>query len=355
MQQRFDTRKYSISDLAEWHDRGELELQPKFQRRDIWHDKARSFLVDTILRGKPIPKLYMRQDTHPQTRRTAREIVDGQQRLRSVFSYLKDGFKLIRSHNEEHGGRRFSELDTETQRDFLRYEFVVDLLQDMADPDVYDVFARLNTYSLKLTNQELRHAKFFGDFRTTAYALANEYLTFWEQKGILSSKAILRMAEAELVSDLLVQMIEGISEKSKTALDSAYKRYDDQLPRQHTLCRQFRAVMDTMGDIFGDRLGGSSLSGTRLFVPLFAAIYHMKYELAGFRDKRVTISEKDYPKVAMALEKVEKIIADAESGPGVSGKDSQFYKAYTQHWVHKDNRRTLTAGICRLIRAALEE
>ena len=57
MQQLFNTRNYSIRDFEEWDSRNELVLQPKFQRRDVWSDKARSYLIDTIVRGKPIPKI----------------------------------------------------------------------------------------------------------------------------------------------------------------------------------------------------------------------------------------------------------------------------------------------------------
>src|SRR5437667_8940487 len=121
MQQRFNTRNYSVRDFEEWQEKGELILAPKFQRREVWSDKARSFLVDTIIRGKPIPKIYMRQDTNPKTRRTTREIVDGQQRLHTVLIFVKDGFKINKSHNQDFGGKYFSQLDTVNQSDILRY------------------------------------------------------------------------------------------------------------------------------------------------------------------------------------------------------------------------------------------
>jgi hypothetical protein len=60
----------------------------------------------------------------------------------------------------------FSQMDQRTQLDILKYEFVVDLLQDMPDPEIYDLFARINTYAEKLKPQELRHAKWFGEFRS---------------------------------------------------------------------------------------------------------------------------------------------------------------------------------------------
>ena len=94
MQQLFNTRNYSVRDFEEWRERGELELAPKFQRREVWIPKARSYLIDTIVRGKPIPKIYMRQDVNPETRRTRREIVDGQQRLTTFIISSKNSSPL---------------------------------------------------------------------------------------------------------------------------------------------------------------------------------------------------------------------------------------------------------------------
>lgn len=57
----FDSRTYSINDFLEWHDKKQLVLSPKFQRRAVWSENAKSYLMDTILRGKPIPKVFIRQ------------------------------------------------------------------------------------------------------------------------------------------------------------------------------------------------------------------------------------------------------------------------------------------------------
>ena len=244
MQQRFDTRKYSIRDFEEWSDRGELTLSAKFQRRNVWNDKARSFLIDTIIRGKPIPKIYMRQDTDPKTRRTSREVVDGQQRLHTVLSFLRDGFKISTVHNEEFGRNSFSELPDEIQRGILKYEFAVDLLQDMADSEVHDVFARLNTYSVRLNPQELRNAEFFGEFKTSAYSLASEFFKFWEAHRIFTDQQILRMAEVEFVSELLIAISVGIRAKEKKLISKFYKDWDNQFPARKIHEKQFRETID---------------------------------------------------------------------------------------------------------------
>jgi hypothetical protein len=359
MQQRFNTRNYSVRDFEEWHEKDELVLAPKFQRREVWSPKARSFLVDTIIRGKPIPKIYMRQDMNPKTRRTTREIVDGQQRLHTILTYIKDGFKVSRTHNEDYGGKFFSQLDSTTQKDILRYEFVVDLLQDMPDADVYDVFARINTYSVSLKPQELRNAKWFGDFKTAVYGLGNEFVTFWETNNIFSPKQMLRMAEAEFVSELLIAMSVGIREGSKTAIDGFYRQWDDTFPARKTHEKRFRDVLDTVGSILGPDLPQLRLRATRLFYPLFCAIYHLRFGLPKLNATRKSLKTSDYPKLKVALEEVDSLLERIEAAEEaheevtLSAEQRRFYDAYSEHWVHADKRTTLTEYISRLLVEAL--
>jgi hypothetical protein len=65
----FDSRTYSINDFVEWDSQGQLELNPAFQRRPVWSPKAKSYLMDTILRGKPIPKVFVRQKINVSTKK----------------------------------------------------------------------------------------------------------------------------------------------------------------------------------------------------------------------------------------------------------------------------------------------
>src|SRR5215813_3407320 len=106
----FDSRTYSINDFVEYDRQGQLELNPRFQRRPVWTDKAKSYLMDTILRGKPIPKIFIRQKINVTTKTSIREVVDGQQRLRTILSFIKDGFVVSKRHNPEYGGLLFSQL-----------------------------------------------------------------------------------------------------------------------------------------------------------------------------------------------------------------------------------------------------
>jgi hypothetical protein len=351
--QQFNTRNYSVRDFEEWDDRGELLLAPKFQRRDIWNPKARSYLIDTIIRGKPIPKLYMRQDVNPSSRKTTREIVDGQQRLRTVLSFLKDGFKLSKTHNESHGGKYYSALDTDVQGDILKYEFVVDLLQDMPDNEVYDVFARINTYTEKLKPQELRNAKWFGEFKTSVYSLAVELVTFLAANHIFTSQQILRMAEAEFISELLLAIHEGIREGKKAIIDKAYKDYDDAFPNRKTHERRFKETVDTIGSIVDSGLPRLKFRATRLFYPLFCAVYHMQFGLPRLQAPRRAIKSNDHAKLKNVIEEIDELIEcviaaeKAHEDYALTADQRKFYDAYDEHWVHAPNRTVMTQFLCR--------
>ncbi|MBI4639228.1 MAG: DUF262 domain-containing protein, partial [Candidatus Tectomicrobia bacterium] len=224
----YKPRAYSVNDFLSWDDRKELILQPKFQRRDVWSPKAKSHLIDTILRGLPIPIIFIRQNVDPLQRRTIREVVDGQQRLRSIISFAKDEFSILKSQNPSFGGLTFSKLPSEIQENFLNYEFSVVLLEGATDADVLDIFARLNTYAQTLTPQELLNAAYFGQFKQAVYSLGYEHLEFWRGNGILQDRQIIRMAEAELTSELLITMLSGIQHR-RVRIKESYEKYGIQL------------------------------------------------------------------------------------------------------------------------------
>jgi hypothetical protein len=364
MQQIFDSEHYTAEDFQTWDESGELVLQPKFQRRDVWSDMARSYLIDTIVRGKPIPKFYMRLVINPKTKRVVREVVDGQQRIRSVLFFLKDGFKLRKVHNKEHGGKYFSGIDSDAQQSILNYIFIVDVLHDMPDEDIHDIFARLNTYSTTLNHQELRHAKYFGDFRMASYQLAYEAMPFWQQNNIFTDKQILRMQEAQFVSELLLAMVEGISAGDKRVIDNAYRDYDQQLPQRATLEKRFTQTIDTIGTILGESLQETIFKAARMLYPLYCAIYHMQFGLPEMKNHRKHFKSSDYQKVRTALEDVDDIFTKvkiaqeeakdlgtkiSEISDPLSRQEREFYEAYDKHWVHAKNRKILTDYICKLI------
>lgn len=293
-------KAYNISDLADWYEKKTLILQPKFQRRAVWTEKARSFLIDTILRGLPVPKLFIRQKIDLDRSLTIREVVDGQQRLRAVFDFLEGNLKVLAMHNQNYCNKTFQELPEDVRKDFLAYQFSVDVLMGASDREVLDVFTRINSYTLTLKTQEKLNAAFTGAFKQTVYNLGWDHLEFWRKNEILSDQKIARMGEAELASELIVAMIDGL-QQGKKSLILYYKEFDDCFLPAKDLTNRFHDLIDLIAYIFGDKLSKTPYHRVPLFYSLFCVLYDCKYGLPKTDLGRVTINDKNKGQILQAL------------------------------------------------------
>jgi Protein of unknown function DUF262 len=330
----FDSRTYSINDFVEWERQQQLELNPVFQRRAVWSEKAKSYLMDTIVRGKPIPKFFVRQKINVTTRTSVREVVDGQQRLRTILSYIKDGFSISRSQNSEYGGRKFSQLPEDAQSQLLSYEVAVDLLINLPDSEVLDIFSRLNSYAVILNEQEELNAQYFGPFKITADTIGRKYTSFWIQNTILTSGQVLRMSEVNLVADLLIAMIEGL--RGKKRIKAAYKLYENKFDSDiQELTDKFDETINAVGKLFPFGLKGTEFSRPFLFYSLFTSVYHCLYGLPGFTAAAIPLAREQQIEVARnGLERVEELFA-------VSPTDTAALTAAERAFLN-DSRRATT-------------
>ena len=88
---------FTALDLLAWHEEGSLELSPKFQRRGVWKPAAKGFFLDTLLRGYPVPPLHIRMMPTAGSNRARREVIDGQQRLRTLLTSSRESSELVSS------------------------------------------------------------------------------------------------------------------------------------------------------------------------------------------------------------------------------------------------------------------
>ncbi len=112
----------------------------EYQRDDdIWSGEDKKYLIDSIVKGFDIPKIYLRQLTDHTF-----EIVDGQQRLDTVWKFRDDKITLAGEiSGKEMEGKQFSDLPTSAAQKFLDYEFDTVILKEFNDERVREMFMRL--------------------------------------------------------------------------------------------------------------------------------------------------------------------------------------------------------------------
>jgi hypothetical protein len=282
---------FKVSDFLSWQRAKSLTLSPAFQRRPVWPTGAKSLLIDTIVRGIPMPIIFLRQRTDPDTLEPRREVVDGQQRLRTVISFIdpallpsfdvaRDAFTVEETHNREIADRSFRELPADVRQQVLDYDFSVHVLPaDTEDREVLLIFARMNSTGFKLNEQELRNAEFFGAYKELMYQLAYEQLDRWRSWGVFSETDIARMLEVEEASDIVITMLKGVHGKNQAEITEFYKKYDKAFPQRPEVVRRFRVVMDTIHEHLGQRMRSLAFRRKPLFHTLFSFYYELVFGL----------------------------------------------------------------------------
>jgi hypothetical protein len=153
---------------------GDIEV-PKFQREFVWKQTQASKLIESFMVGLPVPAVFLYTERKSQKYL----VIDGQQRLRSIFYFLEGYFggddeqkrTVFRleglSQKSKWYKKTFSEFDEPDQRKLknsVLRAFIVQQLDPLDDTSVYHIFERLNTGGTLLTNQEVRNCVFGGKF-----------------------------------------------------------------------------------------------------------------------------------------------------------------------------------------------
>ena len=244
---KLDNSTYSVAELRDMLGRKDLVVNSTYQRgAGLWPPSARSYFIDTILMGFPFPKLYFYEALDRSSRRVIREIVDGQQRITSIMDFIQDKFRLT-SVSREYQGAKFSELSDEIQMEFLSHPIPVDVIRNATKADILEMFRRMNAYTLPLNESEKRHAQYHGQFKWFVNTLTDELSATIVGFNILTNRQIVRMADAELISEMVLTLESGIISTSPTLLNKLYLQYDEKFEKEHeygALIREFFAFVN---------------------------------------------------------------------------------------------------------------
>ena len=239
--------------FARWT-RGEICI-PEWQRGFVWKPTQASKLIESFLMGLPVPGIYVfvERDDERQL------VIDGQQRLRSVFGFMNGEFPdgsdfILRGVDERWEGKRFNSLEwTDKARllhSILRITYIEQLEPVDKGSSIYQIFERLNTGGTALTPQEIRNSSYHGQFNDMLRETNKEPV--W-RKIFGTPQPDARMRDVELIARFLAlqEGSEFYTKPMKQFISDFMFRHQkdaDPLPKEMLFMDSVRRVVDSLGE-----------------------------------------------------------------------------------------------------------
>jgi Protein of unknown function DUF262 len=260
--------------------RGVVFVDNTFQRRSVWVQKNRVRLIETMLKGFPMPEIYLwASKPDPQTGATTFSIVDGQQRLTTIRDFIANSFALTSQYLDEgvdtYQDRNFNQLSDELKRSIWEYHVTARTIPSHVNREqIVAMFLRLNETDKSLNPQELRNAEFNGEFVSNVERIAD--LDFWNDHNIFRAAQVRRMGDLQFVSSLLIFIRSGVeAEVTQAAINRMYDSYNDNYPERESDFATIVAILSKIDILFraSEKAKKFFRSGVHLY-PLFVAVFH---------------------------------------------------------------------------------
>lgn len=248
MSKFLNTTNRTIVWFKKANDNGDLQMTPPFQRNPVWTTSQKSYLIDSILNGFPIPEIYM-QEFVDEGGNEQHIIIDGQQRIRACLEFVEGRYEIKADESPSWGDMNFDDLSADDKKKVFGYTFIVRILPEMSDEDIRGIFQRLNKNVVALNAQELRQATYWGPFIRTMQDISN--YSYWSTTGIFSPLNTRRMMDIEFISEISIAVLHGHQNKKET-LDKFYLEYEEEFEQKEELTTIFQKVIFELEQMYPD-------------------------------------------------------------------------------------------------------
>jgi len=233
-------RTWTVGHLVGLRDK--IDPSPQFQRGPVWRLPDKQLLIDSILRGLDIPKIYLWVN---QGGGYEYSVADGQQRLRAIWGYLDNEFALgDASDNLLWPRSSFDDLPEEGKKEMLQFKIVTAVVSDAAHSEVRELFLRLQK-GMRLLPPEIRNAipSQLGD---TIRAIAGNHGLF---QGTTNTFPAARRKPDDLVAHAFLLELRGGAAKDLKApeLREMYEEYASGVGA--AIERKVYRTLDYMGEM----------------------------------------------------------------------------------------------------------
>jgi hypothetical protein len=247
---RYYTLTFSVKELINQIENGQIILNEDKYRNLVWGRKKQSLFIDSIYRDFPIPPLYLYEN-----RENSFIVIDGLQRLRTLFSFYNNGFSIA-SIDSEIIGFYFKDLTIEDKNRFLRGRVNITIIEDTWNSTelIETLFYRLNAGGESLTNQEFRNRMYFGKMINCVNQLnANE---LWRE--IYNGPMERRYKDSEFILRFFT-LINDYFENRRYPLQERMNNFIEKNRNNEDIANHFSRIFLNTLNVLSDTLGRKAL------------------------------------------------------------------------------------------------
>jgi hypothetical protein len=204
--------------LLRWQPK--IDPKPQYQRRPVWSDKKKQLLIDTIMRGFDMPKIYLNEIKRGNF---VWEVVDGQQRLRAMWEFQENRFPLGKDSKDlppplgDLSGKYYQDLTPDQQDVFLLFDVSLTEIRGASPEEIRELFLRLQEGE-SLNPAEKRNAM-PGEMRDFVDDLAEHHPIF----GKINVKSPRFQHQDFVAHVVLIELLNGATDVKAKNLQEMYK------------------------------------------------------------------------------------------------------------------------------------
>ncbi|MCL5020428.1 MAG: DUF262 domain-containing protein [Bacteroidetes bacterium] len=252
---QYDTDKKTIDDLIRLYEDDKLDLEPGFQRLSVWTLNDRKKLIDSIIRGYPLPAVFFYKTNEEGDVRYY--VIDGKQRIESILMFtgaIRGNQFDAKCQLPEEGSPtviNWKYLNkAKLQHLFTGYKVpIIEVGGDLST--IIELFVRINSTGKALTGQEKRHARYYrAGFLKEAAKQARHFEKYFRSQHIMSENQFTRMKHIELMSELILAAHTQDVSNKKAALDRIIEGDSITSTQLHDASKQATSAINKLKKVF---------------------------------------------------------------------------------------------------------
>lgn len=203
----YEIKEWCLNDLISKYDNNEINLNPPYQRGDIWSLPAKKRLIESIKLKFPLPLFFLYKNSHG-----LYDMVDGQQRTRTIVGYARGFFPDL---------NKITIDDSDQDFYYNEYKIAVCIITEVEDGEIEDFYYRVNKFGTKLNRPEILKAQFGNSVLQKLVESISSSPQFTSLQ-LFSSTTLNRLNDLDFIGELLTLIKYGITDK-KITVDRFYQ------------------------------------------------------------------------------------------------------------------------------------